>query len=69
MASYYRDDRNDDEWQEVRNGWEEEGAPQYLLIEVCNYLQQQLNKLRTLLRAQTKGSGVQRTCGGRSFRW
>jgi hypothetical protein len=56
MASYYRDDRNDDEWQEVRNGWEEEGAPQYLLIEVCNYLQQQLNKLRTLLRAQTKGS-------------
>ena len=56
MASYYRDDRNDQEWQEVRSAWEQEGAPQYLLIEICNYLEQQLNKLRGLLRAQTKGA-------------
>ena len=56
MANYYRDDRNDLEWQEVRTAWSEEGAPQYLLVEICNYLQLQLNKVRTILRAQTKGS-------------
>jgi hypothetical protein len=56
MAHYYRDNRNDDEWQEVRGAWEEEGAPQYLLVEICNYLQKQLNKMRDLLRIQTRGS-------------
>lgn len=56
MSDYYRDDRNDDEWQEVRAAWEEADDPERHLVAICNYLDQQLDKLRAELREQTKGT-------------
>lgn len=55
MAQYYRDDRNNDEWQEIRNEWEEDGDPRLHLINICNWLHTQLQMLRDILREQTKG--------------
>jgi hypothetical protein len=55
MANYYLDDRNDDEWQEIQAIWTETDDPQRHLIAICNYLKQQLNKMRSSLRDQTKG--------------
>ncbi len=55
MAAYYLDTRNDDEWQEVRQAWEEEDDPQRHLVDICNYLHTQIDKIRASLREQTKG--------------
>lgn len=55
IADYYRDTRNDDEWQEVRQAWADEDDPQRHLVDICNYLDTQIKTMRLRLREQTKG--------------
>lgn len=55
MADYYLDTQNDHEWQEIREVWEEEDDPQRHLVDICNYLNKQIDRMRVLLKEQTKG--------------
>lgn len=55
MVRYYHDERSDEEWSEVREAWKDENDPRFHLIEICNYVNTQLQSIRSRLRDQTKG--------------
>jgi hypothetical protein len=55
MAEYYLDSRNDDDWSEIKRQWEEQDDPQRHLVNICNHLVSQIERMRVLLREQTKG--------------
>lgn len=56
LASFYQaDDRAESEWIDLREEWREESDPRLQLIEIANYVQTQLNQIRSALRQQTAG--------------
>jgi hypothetical protein len=55
MIRYFRDDEKTDEWADMRQEWKEEDDPRVHLVDICNYLNTQLQQIRSQLRQQAAG--------------